>query len=162
MNKQLQAATNERLYCCRLQLDWYAQQVASATLPTRIIEIACGEGLRLQIIAAYRAYLTELSATYNGPETSFSNATALSAANIESAELNELLVLEAGDSWLSQLLNSAIQTHTSHSSTPAKGGDIVLFQATSEQSSVSIDTLQHSYLSLKKLIDTHRSHSEEW
>ena len=162
MNKQQQAATNERLYCCRLQLDWYIQQAASATLPTRIIEIACGEGLRSQLIAAYRAYLAELSVTYNGPDAIFSNAAGLNVANIQSAELNELLVLEATDSWLSQLLKDAPRSHSDRSNKPAKGGDIALFQAPAEQSSLSIDALQHSYLSLKKLIDTHRSHSEEW
>ena len=162
MNKQQRAATNERLYCCRLLLDWYRQQVDSQVLSLRILEMACGESLRLHIMAAYSAYLVELSVTYNGPQEVFNNATQLNKTPIHCAELNELLVLEADDTWLSRLLCSKTSELVSPTSFPAGGGDISLLQSGSLQSSLSIDELQLCYHSLKKLIDTHRSHSEEW
>lgn len=161
-NKQERAATNERLYCCRLQLDWYAQQIDSGLLAPRIVEMACGEGLKSQLITAYRSYLTELCATYNWPTTDAKSAIYLNDKVSDSAELGELLVLETKHSWLSKLLDESDRSLISEASSPASGGDIQLFQAPSQQSVLSIDKLRNSYLSLKNLIDTHRSHSEEW
>lgn len=162
MNRHERAVTNERLYCCRLQLDWYAQQLNSGLLAPRILEIACGEGLKSQLMTAYHSYLVELCATYNWPVTSFNTAVDLKEATVSCAELSELLVLEREDSWLSRLLDESCSVIISDTSLPASGGDIQLFQASSQQSLLSIEELQSCYLSLKKLIDKHRSHSEEW
>ena len=162
MNNAERAATNERLYSARLQADWYQQQVEAGDIAIRVLELACGEGLKQQLLSAYRCYLLELSTTYRGDQHTHLSAESLSLTGLHCAELNELLVLERSESWLSELLSNTGNPPNNPTPQTSNAGDIQVFNVAPTQSPISLDRLKYCYLALKKLIDSQRSHSEEW
>lgn len=166
MAQNIRNGVNERLYCCRLQLDSYKRHLDDAQLQKTLIERWMGEATVYHLCALYRSYLLELSSVYNGPVQTFANSNELSvaiaASNIQTAEINELQCLEQNaDSWLSQLL-----AYSPVPSAPALVNkaftSISIVTVESAQSALEYDFLRQAFQSMESLIDNQRRHSEEW
>lgn len=158
---------NERLYCCKLQLETYLQLNEQASLARRVIERLAGEAMIHHLYALYRSYLTELSLIYQGPERDFESASSLAAIMSEkgtqAAEINELLVLEADvDSWLSRLLGASTVVYRPVESQRLSQMGIPLVQLAAAEKVSSIGFLTGAYEAITQLIETQRALSEEW
>lgn len=146
---------NQRLYCCRLQIEHYQQLLEQADLPVMVVHCLAGEAAVYHLQALYTSYLVELSEQYH-IAGSFISAEQLSR-KLQSSEVSELVLLESdSSSWLSQLLNfSPGVNQPQHLN--------VIASTVSDASTVlSAAALQATLVELKQLIETQRALSQEW
>jgi uncharacterized damage-inducible protein DinB len=150
-----QGAVNQRLYCCRLQLDYYQQLLDQAELPISVVSCLAGEAALYHLQAAYKSYLKELAAAYNQPQLDPLSANGL-AEVIQTAEINELASLErSSDSWLSEILNFS-------QSAPAEKRQGVIASVTASTGNMDLTRLASIFLNLQQLIERQRGLSQEW
>ncbi|MGK0440801.1 MAG: hypothetical protein ACJA0N_000596 [Pseudohongiellaceae bacterium] len=146
---------NQRLYCCRLQLDYYQQLVAQADLPVSVIYCLAGESSLHHLKALYYAYLKEIAANYNQPQLTPQSAIALTD-HIQTAEVEELSSLESTDgSWLSELL----QCRQSEAVTRHPG---VIMSSVAADTALDVNVLRLTLDELKLLISRQRELTQEW
>lgn len=165
------AFVNQRLYFCRLHLDWFEQQLAQQVLARSVLEQSLGQSCLYHLVMAYRAYLAEIAHSVGLTETQLHNATELQRLlqqrDIRCGEADELMNLENVQSWLSELLlryanaktDSVLTEPTAVSSAspiPVKSVD------TQHSVTVDIDTAKGLFYSLKQLIETQRAQLEQW
>ena len=122
------AAVNQRLYLCRLHIDWLDEALQAEQLPRHIVEQALGESTLLHLTLCYRSYLREISYAYLSHAVDVESAADLVAflqqRQLSSGEANELAALEQSSSWLSEFL--AAYSHLG-SGSPASTGTSNLF-----------------------------------
>ena len=158
---------NQRLYFCRLHLQWLEQQLEGEEIPRRVLEQSLGESILFHLVVAYRAYLAEIATAYTASSSaSFSDASelvaALEAQGYSSAEARELQQLEQGNSWLAELL-SGYQTlggveQSVKSSAPQM---ITAFEVDASQK-IDLDSASDYFQALNAVIENQRSRLEEW
>ena len=158
-NKQHEV--NQRLYCCKLQLDHYEYLVAQKALPLAVVLSSAGEAALYHLQQAYRCYLQELAALHHLSLSSLSSADelreALAVRDIQTAEVAELIQLEhQPQSWL-----SLIQTQLP---LPAltQNAPINSLSAEVQPHAAEIEPLKAAHHALTALIERQRSLSQEW
>ena len=166
MTNSVSELVNERIYCCRLQLEYYRQLLLDAKLPVQLIERFAGEALIFHLRSLYRCYLVELALSYQGPERDFENAQALSVTmqdlNVTAAEIKELVVLEEdSNSWLSRLLMAPLMSYQPIKRQVSSSG-IPVLQVSSAQKVMNADFLATALDTLVAIIESQRSLSQEW
>ncbi len=165
MAEDFKGRVNERLYYCRLHLDWFDREVERAVLPRRVIEGALGDSAFHHLLLAYRAYLAEIASDNGLPAPALVDASgliaALAAIGRESAEASHLNQLESSSSWLSTIIRFDRQPpQPPASSVTLVKGDIPLLQQSDRQS--VRDEAEHCLTELQALIDSQRGCLEEW
>ncbi|WP_019530186.1 DUF6586 family protein [Dasania marina] len=165
MANTLRDEVNLRLYCCRLQLEFYQQRLAAAELPVNVIRCWAGEAGLAHLQRAYQAYLLELAQAYNvvaaGVTSARQLAPLMAAQNIIAAEMTQLCELEANEaSWLSRLLapTGAITAAT----TPQASSPDQIRLTALMPSMLDLEALQASHEALSQLIESQRSFTQEW
>ena len=158
---------NQRLYFCRLHIDWLTEQLAHQEVPKSVLEQSLGESTLFHLINTYQAYLAEIAVAYTLPMTDFHDASeliaAMHAADQQCAEANELRELELSDSWLSQLKQqySAIgPVHRNVQST--KNSQIVAFSSADTSGTIDLACSKRYWQQLSALIENQRARLEEW
>ena len=160
---------NQRLYFCRLHLDWLSQELAREDLPQSVLEQSLGESLLFHLMMAYRAYLQEIAVAYSTPVHDVHNAqqllTRLESNGYTSAEASELKGLEEAESWLAELF----QRYRSVGSLQRAAAVIRPQSLAREQHCTEGTTgpltnteCQGYFQALTAVIDNQRSRLEEW
>lgn len=158
---------NQRLYFCRLHLQWLEAQLSEQQLPRQLLERSLGESILLHLVLAYRAYLSEIAEAYAVKEQSFLNAdeliAALAVAGFESAEAKELSLLESADRWLGRLLMqfSGI-SRLDMSVKQNRSASVITSVEQHQEQDFSYLYLSDYFLYLSDLIENQRSRLEEW
>lgn len=155
---------NHRLYCCRLQLDYYQSLLHEQKLPVAVIESMAGESLIYLLQRAFQAYLNELSLSLNNGECWNQGleglVDTLAAEGAESSNITELLTLmEAPDSWLSVLTQKLDVAQ--EKPVVSMAGDIPL-RRVEQPSMLSEKPLVTAFQGLSELIERQRLTSQEW
>ncbi len=168
MTNPQRASVNQRLYFCRLHLDMLQNELKSEQIPKHILEQSLGESILLHLVLTYRAYLREICYAYTSRTGQFNNVHSLevfiSAQGQRSAEVEELLNLENGSSWLSKLLWE-FENLESEESAVAKPSKVNLISIRVEDEAdqlLSFDALHATYQHLATIIENQRSTMEEW
>lgn len=154
---------NHRLYCCRLQLDYYQSLLREQELPVPVIESMAGESLIYLLQRAFQAYLNELSLSLNKGECWHQGlealADSLAADGIQSSNVSELLTLKSEpDSWLSVLTQKLDVVQVKPVISVA--GDIPIRDVA--PSLLSEKPLAAAFHGLGELIERQRLTSQEW
>lgn len=171
MSNTQRPVVNQRLYFCRLHLDWLESELSLQVLPKALLEQSLGESLLFHLVLAYRAYLLEIAQACSvQPQPLYSARqllTVLERQEHYSGEASELAELESGPSWLSGLLGHYEALDSSHSpepSLPSAGkaaGDIPLSQLEGGEG-IAIGQAREYLDALNKTIENQRLRLEEW
>jgi len=158
---------NQRLYYCRLHLQWLTAELDKQSLPKAVLEQALGGSTLVHLVLAYRAYLQEIAEAYNVPLSSFQSVTDLNAMlvlqNTGCAEANELVELEQRG-WLKELLlqYQAINELRPPQHLGASSVQPIMVTQVANESSSSLSDCSRFYTQLSELIDNQRTRLEEW
>ena len=167
MSNHQRPLVNQRLYFCRLHLDWLGEQLRQQVLAKKLVEQALGESIIHHLVLAYRAYLEEIAVAYNLTPAPFNSAgeliDALADEQQASAEAQEWLLLEeAKSSWLSALR----RLHSAQSVAPAvasrRSSEAIVYTELDPAQSVDLPLLEGFYQALHDLISRQRNQLEEW
>ncbi|ARN75676.1 DUF6586 family protein [Oceanicoccus sagamiensis] len=158
---------NQRLYFCKLHLDWLAQQLANQDIPKSVLEQSLGESILFHLINSYQAYLAEIAIAYNLPPADFINADtlieALKQGGFYSAEANELRELELADSWLSRLIREYQAVGPIYrAGKSSNNSQIVAFSSQDNSGTMDLDVLKQCWQQLSGVIENQRARLEEW
>ena len=162
------AIVNQRLYFCRLHIDWLQQEVQLQKLPRHIVEQSLGESVLCHLVLTYRAYLIELFEAYTSSSIKLVDATELidqlALHNMHSAEAREMQLLEVHEDWLGQMLLQfeslgPVEAVRNASSSPQA---IAFAEVDASSQDFSVERLQMYFDNLNALISHHRAHSQEW
>ena len=158
---------NQRLYYCRLHLQWLAEQLDLQLIPKSLLLQSLGESVIYHLVLAYRAYLSEIATAYALPASSLDSAAelvmALAAKNSESAEAAELQLLEISPCWLTDLL-ACFQSPSVVHGAKTKLGTATMISLTEIDSSqdLSLNKFEYYLKQLNELISEQRTRLEEW
>ena len=168
MTYSQQAIVNQRLYFCRLHIDWLEQKLQQQDLPKHVLQQSLGESIIFHLVLAYQAYLSELYQAYTTLSCAVLSAHELigqlGQKNMQSAEARECLLLESNEQWLGQLLEQfqtlgPVETKRVSNTAPQS---IAFSEVDINDPSFNVQRLK-SYLDhLNTLINNHRSHIQEW
>ncbi|MFA7553614.1 MAG: DUF6586 family protein [Spongiibacteraceae bacterium] len=167
MNNDQRPVVNQRLYFCRLHLQWLSEQLQQQILPQGLLNQCLGESVLLHLVMAYRAYLVEIAAAYSIDTAPITDVQALiaklEANGKESAEAKELLQLTLPGQWLSDLLEKyqAIGPVSVAINKPGLGQFIAVREIDSSPS-INWDCLQSWLEQLNQVIANQRARLEEW
>ena len=157
---------NQRLYFCRLHLDWLSEQLAQQRIAKSVLQQCLGESVQFHLVLAYRAYLAEIAVAYNLSSINFADASDLaadlSAQGLESAEAKELQQLESAG-WLSELL--AYHRSIGPLQAPVRqprASQVISFADVSADGVLDLACCQSYYQSLNQIIENQRERLEEW
>ncbi len=170
MDNSQRPLVNERLYYCRLHLDYLAAELLRQDTPKAILENAIGDSILFHLMLCYRAYLSEIAESYALPASDFSSARVLveglRAAEQESAEANELLSLEASGSWLSALFQhyrSIMSGKPATSSPQVPSESPIIYAAQQDEADhLGLKEYEGVFHALTELISRQRTCLEEW
>ncbi len=167
MANEQRPIVNQRLYFCRLHLEYLFAELEKQRTAKVIVEQSLGESIVLHLVLTYRAYLLEIAAAYTVPLSTFCSASELMAAlshhNHPSAEAQELLALEQ-DGWLHELLLRYRELGGARNLPRANRSPAQNLVVTHVDSHQVLDAEQcRFYLqSLSELIENQRTRLEEW
>lgn len=175
MANEQSSIVNQRLYFCGIHLDCLSSALKAQKTPKVVVQQSLGESIVLHLMLTYRAYLQEIALAYNVSnattqqsfDTSSELVEFLSGQDCQSAEAQELLMLEDNDSWLTQLLLKYHQLGNSQfaSMSRARTGQpdqqFTLAQIDNEQS-LDLETCEYYFHQLKAVIENQRTRLEEW
>lgn len=169
MDNIFRSDVNQRLYFCKLHLQWLEEQLLSEQVAKSVLEQALGESIVSHLVLAYRCYLSELAYAYSVNITGLKSAKALNDALAEqryvSAEANELLAKESSDQWLGELIsryNGLGEVQGQAEYTQKRGSTLIAALHVDEFSPYSFDALQGYFTQLSDIIENQRSRLEEW
>jgi hypothetical protein len=160
------AIVNQRLYYCRLHLDWLSVITRDADSSPAAF-YAAEESLVYHLIMAYQAYLEELADKFGCIDLHAATAVELAAKIVDQgyrpSELGQLLVLETSpDSWLSTL-QACYQGRATIDFNPATpNAEINIISINNELGGKVKADCKNIFDSLKSLIDSQRETTEEW
>ena len=162
------AVVNQRLYFCRLHVDWFSEQVDKEQVPRRIIEQSLGGSLIFHLVMAYKAYLSEIAESCSVPDAMLNDAaqliTLLENESHICAAATELSSLENSKNWLSSLLARYEQQSSSFidlSNTKTSSG-IQLVDVDDNLGTLDVVAGKALFDSLRALIERQRIQLEEW
>ena len=167
MANEQRPIVNQRLYFCRLHLEYLAVELDRQQTPKVVVEQSLGESIVLHLVLAYRAYLREIAIAYAIPGAAYTTASDLIAALYQScqqsAEAKELAALEQ-DGWLCELLTRYCalgSVEAEAKDRPASASGITVMQIDDKQP-LDLALCRHYLQSLNELIENQRSRLEEW
>lgn len=167
MNNQQRPRVNQRLYFCRLHLDWLDEQLQRQELAKQLVEQALGESIIHHLLLTYRAFLEEIAASYNLAPQSFNTASKLIDALVDdqqaSAEAQEWLLLEKeSSSWLSWLKQLYGVQNVVPASNFRQSPDEIVFRELNAAQTVDLALLEGFYQALNEVINRQRNQLQEW
>ncbi len=158
---------NQRLYFCRLHIDWLAEQLSHQEIAKSVLEQSLGESALFHLIKTYQAYLAEIATAYSLALADFSDAKdlleAMEQAEQYSAEALELRELESSPSWLNQLQAQYAAIGPIHQVTnSAKNSQIVAFSSPDTGGTIALETIELYWQQLSAVVENQRARLEEW
>ncbi|MEE8059090.1 MAG: DUF6586 family protein [Pseudomonadales bacterium] len=156
----------QRLYFCRLHLEWWSAELARQETPKAIIEQSLGESTLFHLVMAYRAYLQEIATAYTVPAIDYVNAgdliATLSAQGYDSAEARELAALEVGMGWLAGLLTQYSALGPLRGPTAVSSLQVISASQVNNTDPIGLEDCRDYFQALSEIIDNQRTRLEEW
>ncbi|MGK0500271.1 MAG: hypothetical protein ACJAYG_001920 [Oceanicoccus sp.] len=163
---------NQRLYFCRLHLQWLDQQLQLQMLPKALLEQSLAESALFHLQMAYRAYLLEIAEAYNLKPDSIKSVEQLMACigeqQLRSAEAYEIEQLaQQAESWLSSMLQVYAQLDEDSVSLPQQGyqqANMINISPVQAVGSceLSAELVHNCHQQLTALIENQRLRLQEW
>jgi len=158
MSSNWRAQVNQKLYFAQLLLD-------DANTRSNAAQTALLEGAVFHLATAYRLYLKEIAQSQNHNTDAVDAGSAcreLAGKGFVCQELEELVRLEEGGSWLARLLAACREATGEVAKTASSKSSASMIAVADVTDSLDVEVCRQWLRQFQELIETQRESAQEW